>query len=70
MAITPNDLRFMAFTMVDRHGENAVVLAGQAVDEMRALGDEPRTSAWQALRSVIEDALDGRINRNQDLTLH
>jgi len=70
MTITPDDLRFMAFTMVDRHGENAVVLAGQAVDEMRALGDAPRTSAWQALRSVIEDALDGRINRDQDLTLH
>ncbi len=70
MSISPNDLCFMAFTMVDRHGDNAAVLAGQAVDEMRALGDEPRTSAWLALQSVIEDALDGRIQRDQGLSLH
>ncbi len=70
MAITPNDLRFMAFTMVDRHGDNAAVLAGQAVDEMRALGDESRTNAWMALRSVIEDALDGRIDRDQHFSMH
>ncbi|MDQ7018178.1 MAG: hypothetical protein Q9M33_03335 [Robiginitomaculum sp.] len=70
MAITPGDLRFLAFTMVDRHGDNAVLLAGQAVDEMRALGDKPRTIAWQALRSVIEDALDGRIERDQPLSMH
>jgi hypothetical protein len=70
MAISPNDLRMMAFTMVDRHGEQATVLATQAVEEMRALGDMPRTDAWMALRSVIEDALDGRINRDQNLSIH
>ncbi|PHS28517.1 MAG: hypothetical protein COA85_03510 [Robiginitomaculum sp.] len=70
MTITPDDLRFMAFSMVDRHGDNAVLLAGQAVDEMRALGDKRRTIAWLALRSVIEDALDGRIDREQHLSMH
>jgi len=70
MAITPDDLRIMAFTMVDRHGENALLLAGQAVDEMRALGDSHRTCAWQTLLSVIEDALDGRIERDQHISLH
>jgi len=70
MAITPDDLRIMAFTMVDRHGENALSLAGQAVDEMRALGDAHRTRAWQTLLSVIEDALDGRIERDQHISLH
>jgi len=70
MTITPDDLRFMAFTMVDRHGAEAAMLAGQAVDEMRALGDERRTDAWLALRSVIEDALDGRIERDQRLSMH
>jgi hypothetical protein len=70
MNITPDDLRFMAFSMVDRHGDNAVLLAGQAVDEMRALGDERRTDAWLALRSVIEDALEGRIEREQPLSMH
>ena len=70
MAITPNDLRTMAFTMVDRHGDNAVLLAGQAVDEMRAIGDGPRTDAWLALLSVIEDALEGRIVRDQGLSVH
>ena len=70
MAITPDDLRMMAFTMVDRHGPEAALLAGQAVEEMRALGDETRTNAWQVLRSVIEDALDGRIERDQKLSMH
>ena len=70
MAITPDDLRMMAFTMVDRHGAEAAILAGQAVEEMRALGDERRTHAWQALRSVIEDALDGRIERDQKFSVH
>jgi hypothetical protein len=70
MAITPDDLRMMAFTMVDRHGAEAALLAGQAVEEMRALGDETRTNAWQVLRSVIEDALDGRIERDQKLSMH
>ncbi len=70
MAITPDDLQLLAFTMVDRHGDHAVELAGQAVDEMRALGDAPRTNAWLALQSVIEDALDGRILRDENLSLH
>ena len=70
MAITPDDLRMMAFTMVDRHGAEAAILAGQAVEEMRALGDETRTNAWQVLHSVIEDALDGRIERDQKFSTH
>ncbi len=70
MTITPDDLRIMAFTMVDRHGEKALSLAGQAVDEMRALGDTRRTRAWMTLLSVIEDALDGRITRDQPISLH
>ncbi len=70
MAITPEDLCTMAFTMVDRHGERAAHLAGEAVNEMRALGDERRTHAWQVLQSVIEDALDGRICRHQSFSLH
>ena len=70
MAITPDDLRTMAFTMVDRHGDNAILLAGQAVDEMRALGDTHRTRAWMALLSVIEDALVGRMERDRHISLH
>lgn len=70
MAITPEDLCSMAFTMVDSHGDNAVHLAGDAIDEMRALGDETRTHAWLVLQSIIEDALDGRIYRDQSFSLH
>ncbi len=70
MSITPDDLRTIAYTLVDRHGDAALLLADQAIGEMRTLGDAPRTHAWEALKSVIDDALGGRITRDGPLSLH
>lgn len=68
--ITPEDIRQIAFTLVDRHGAKALGYADQAVGEMEELGDDSRAEAWRALKSVVEDALAGRIARNGGLTLH
>lgn len=68
--ITPEDIRQIAFTLVDRHGVKALGYADQAVGEMEELGDSPRADAWRALKSVVEDALAGRIGRDGGITLH
>lgn len=68
--ITPDELRKIAWILVDRHGAEAFALAGDAIDEMRGRGDVKRTHAWEALQSVIEDALGGHIKKSVELTLH
>ena len=68
--ITPDDLRSIAFTLVDRHGERALGYADQAVAEMEAQGEAYRAEAWRALRSEVADALSGRIEPGEGITLH
>ncbi|MCF8879751.1 hypothetical protein L5876_08000 [Hyphobacterium sp. SN044] len=68
--ITPDDMRQIAFTLVDRHGARAIGYADEAVGEMEALGDDGRADAWRALRSVMEDALAGRLDRGGEITVH
>jgi len=68
--ITPEDIRQLAYTLVDRHGAKALGYADQAVGEMEDMGDDNRADAWRALRSVVEDALAGRLNRDGGITLH
>lgn len=68
--ITPSDMRSLAFLLVDRHGAKALGYADLAVGEMEDLGDERRADAWKALKSVVEDALAGRLERDGDIVLH
>ncbi len=68
--ITPDELKYIAWILVDRHGDQAFDLAGHAIAEMRENGDNRRTDAWLALQSVIGDALGGQISRAKPLTLH
>lgn len=68
--ITPDDIRQIAFTLVDRHGARALGYADMAVDEMTEQGETARAEAWKALRWEIADALDGRIGRVGDIRLH
>jgi hypothetical protein len=68
--ITPKELQQIALILVERHGAEAFELAGEAVAEMRDLGDVKRTHAWSALQSVIDDALRGRLQKSDQLTLH
>lgn len=67
--ITPADLRGLAFTLVDRHGAQALGLADHVVYELDGKGDKD-VDAWRALRSEIEDALTGRIARDAPVSVH
>lgn len=66
--ITPDDLQDLATVLVERHGPKAVFFADCAVDEMEALGDGFRADAWRALKSVVEDVIEGR-HVNATLTI-
>lgn len=68
--ITPDDIRTIAFTLVDRHGAQALGYADQAVWELDEKGERESADAWRALRSEIEDALGGRIERGEGVRVH
>ncbi|MEO1039836.1 MAG: hypothetical protein AAFX09_09835 [Pseudomonadota bacterium] len=68
--ITPDDIRTIAFTLVERHGVQALGYADQAIAEMEAQSADDSAQAWRALRWEIADALDGRIERSDAITLH
>jgi hypothetical protein len=68
--ITPEDIRIIAFTLVDRHGAQALGYADQAVIELDDKGETESANAWRALRSEIQDALNGRILRETPIALH
>jgi len=68
--ITPEDIRIIAFTLVERHGSRALGYADQAVIELDGKGEAHSADAWRALRWEIEDALNGRIGRETPICLH
>lgn len=68
--ITPDDIRMIAFTLVERHGARALGYADQAIAELEAQDEAASAEAWRALRSEIVDALDGRIARAAPITVH
>ncbi|PWE16848.1 hypothetical protein DDZ18_11705 [Marinicauda salina] len=68
--ITPDDIRHIAWTLVDRHGARALGYADLAVEELEEQGERFRADAWKALRSEIADALDGRIERGAAIRLN
>lgn len=68
--ITPADIRIIAFTLVDRHGAQALGYADQAVCELEGKGEAESADAWRALRWEIQDALDGRIERESPILVH
>jgi hypothetical protein len=68
--ITAEDLRCLANFLVDRHGEIAVDYAQQAVHELEAQGEDNRADAWKALRSVVEDMVEGRLDQDRAIVIH
>ena len=68
--ITADDLRHIAFTLIERHGAQALGFAELAVEEMEEKGETRSAAAWKALRSEIADALGGRIVRDRTIVLH
>jgi hypothetical protein len=68
--ITPEDIRQIAYTLIDRHGVRALGYADLAVEEMEEKGELASANAWKALRSEIVDALEGRIAREAAIRVH
>ena len=68
--ITVEDIRQIAWTMVDLHGSQAIGYADEAVCDLDEQGQPESADAWRALRSVMEDALAGRLDREAEITVH
>lgn len=68
--ITPDDIRQIAFTLIDRHGVRALGYADLAVEELEGKGEAASAEAWKALRSEIVDALEGRSRREAAIRVH
>jgi len=68
--ITVEDIRHIAWTLVDLHGANAIGYADEAVSDLDGKGSPESADAWRALKSVMEDALAGRLDRDSTLTVH
>jgi hypothetical protein len=68
--ITVEDIRHIAWTLVDLHGSQAIGYADEAVTDLDTKGCPESADAWRALRSVMEDALAGRLDRDTELTVH
>ena len=68
--INAHDIRVIALTLVDRHGVRALGYADQAVCELETKGEDFSANAWRVVRSEIEDALEGRFERDRAITLH
>jgi hypothetical protein len=67
--ITPLDIRAIAFTLVDRHGDMALNYADMAVSELEQKGEDESANAWRVLRWEIEDALSGLIERETPIQM-
>ncbi|MAK64039.1 hypothetical protein [Maricaulis alexandrii] len=68
--ITVEDIRQIAWTMVDLHGAQAIGYADEAVTDLDSQGQPESADAWRALRAVMEDALAGRLEREGSITVH
>jgi hypothetical protein len=68
--ITAHDIHALAVYMVENHGAKALHLADCAVDELEAQNETFSADAWRALRSVVEDMLEGRLSPAKQPVLH
>lgn len=68
--ISAEDFTRIAWILVDRHGADALWWADQAIDELDAKNDSYRAGAWRTLKSVVEDALEGRLARTSSVCVH
>lgn len=68
--ITASDINHIAWTLVDLHGAQAIGYADDAITELEGQSLPESADAWRALRSIMEDALAGRLDRDDEITLH
>ena len=67
--ITAHEINLLAAYMVDTHGEEALLHADRAVQELEEIGEIMRADAWRMLRVVVLDIVEGRGSR-EGHTLH
>lgn len=70
VTITAQDMHQIAWTLFDLHGAQAIGVAEQAAFELDEEGSPESADAWRILRSVVEDAVAGRIGREFAPVLH
>lgn len=68
--ITPADIRCVALTLVDRHGEQALAWAHLAAEDMKARGAAAGECAWRIVCWEVMDALQGRIAPDAHVIVH
>ncbi|MDG1418418.1 MAG: hypothetical protein P8J78_09235 [Maricaulis sp.] len=68
--ISVSDIQQIVWTLVDLHGPQAIGYADEAVSDLDQQGSPESADAWRALKSVMEDALAGRLEREGEWTIH
>ncbi len=53
---TDIDIAMSARMLIDRHGENAAMIAAQGEYEMRERGDEKGAAIWKRIIDAVADA--------------
>lgn len=67
--IGADDIANIAWVMVDRHGLRAPAEAERVIGELEAEGEAFSAECWRILKTMVEDALAGRMQRGA-ITLH
>ena len=68
--ISVSDIQQIVWTLVDLHGAQAIGCADEAMNDLDQQGSPESADAWRALKSVMEDALAGRLQREGEWTIH
>lgn len=68
--ISVSDIQQIVWTLVDLHGAQAIGYADEAMNDLDQQGSPESADAWRALKSVMEDALAGRLQREGEWTIH
>ena len=68
--IPVSDIQLIVWTLVDLHGAQAIGYADEAMNDLDQQGSPESADAWRALKSVMEDALAGRLERDGEWTIH
>ena len=61
--LTEEDFRQVAERLVRRHGDNAVLWAELAMDDLQAKGESWRADAWRAVRDIAAEITRVEFNR-------
>lgn len=67
--LPPEHLARIAWALVDTHGGASLDVADRTIEGLVADGEDVVAEAWRCVRSMLEDALSGRLGRDAP-TIH